>query len=433
MILADRYNYPAQFHEKSKDVLETALNTAPAYGGWKVLDRPDAAIDERYDALPELNKQIMRDHFPTGLIPNYRDLEAGLDSEQVEYTFTSGTTGDRVVNIWDQNWWDSSEISAWKLSAHTKDLKHPLKEAKLASALNVGISCEEDLPMSHRTVGSKLYLNEKISIIQWQRRHYERMARELGEFKPDILEANPSLLARLAYWAIDEGVKLFSPSAIVFTYELPSKIHLKAISEVFSAPLISSYGTTETGFVMQECESGSMHQNVDFCRIDFEPLKDKYGGPELGRMLVTTFNNPWNIIVRFDVGDLIRLHPSGECECGRSEGLIARAIEGRVTNSTFATDGGLITTAALDDVLSKVEGIRDYHLEQNTPESYELELMIKGDEGRIVGETREALKELYGSDGKYDIKVLKNIWPGPAGKFRRTQVNFDFDFEELFV
>ena len=439
MILANRYNYPPAFHQKSEETLETALNTALAYRAWKAFDGGAAApIGQRYDAMPELTKQIIRDHFPAGLVPNNRDVEEGLKSGEIEYTYTSGTTGDRVINIWDQRWWDAAEAASWKLNATLSRLGYPQKTAKLASSLNVGISCEEDLPMNYRTAGNTLYLNEKINLIQWQDRHYARMAEELGNYKPVILEANPSLLARLCYWALDNGREIYSPAVIVFTFEFISAIHLAAIRKVFSSALVSSFGTTETGFVLEECEKGFLHQNIDFCRIDFHPLKSEYGGPELGRMLVTTFSNPWNTVLRFDTGDLVRPHQSGECPCGRKEGLIATAVEGRLSNCTFTTRGKLVTTMALDKALSQVQGIRDYHLEQNSRTQFELLLMIDsgtghGNSGLICDEARYALESLYGSDVAYDIKIMPNILPGPAGKFRRTQANFDFDARGLFV
>jgi phenylacetate-coenzyme A ligase PaaK-like adenylate-forming protein len=434
MNLADRYTYPEDYHKNSLEALETALGTVPAYRGWKKLDPgPGTSVGARYDAMPELTKEMMRDHFPFGLVQDHRDAEEALEKGAIEYTYTSGSTSERVVNLWDQSWWDSAESSSWKLNAHLARLPYPQKEAKLASSLNFGISCEEDLPMEYRLMGRRLFLNEKINMLQWQRRHFARMARELGLYRPAILEANPSLLARLAFWALDEGVELWSPAVIVFTYEIASKIHLRAIRSVFSSPLVSSYGTTETGFVLEECEEGHLHQNTEFCRIDFYPLKDRFGGPELGRILVTTFGNPWNSIVRFDTGDLIRLHPSGECACGRSGGLIAKAVEGRLTNSTFTTEGALVTTAALDDVLSQIPELRDYHLEQHSRTRYELQLMLKGSTPEALDRTRAALEELYGRDGEYELKVVKNLYPGPAGKFRRTQANFDFDQKGLFL
>jgi endonuclease III len=167
----------------------------------------------------------------------------------------------------------------------------------------------------------------------------------------------------------------------------------------------------------------------NMCRV----LKEKYGGPDLGRILVTTFNNPWNCIVRFDTGDLIRLYPSSKCSCGRDEGLIAETVEGRIANVTFTTKGNLVTTMALDTKLAEIPQIRDYHFEQNTPKSYELQVMLTDGSSGVLDRIRRALEGLYGQDGEYEIKVLANILPGPAGKFRRTQANFEFDQKELFV
>jgi phenylacetate-coenzyme A ligase PaaK-like adenylate-forming protein len=434
MILADWYHYPAGYLKKSLDTLETALATAPLYRKWRAYDPgPHAPLDARFDALPELTKQDMREHFPLGLVTNHLDVEEALARDEIEYTFTSGTTSEKVINLWYPKWWYGGEEASWKLNEHTARLTYPQKEAKLSSSLNFGIHCEEDLPMDHRILGRTLYLNEKLNLICWQKRHMARMAQDLKTYQPVILEANPSLLARLAFWAIDEGVDLYSPAAIVFTFELPSRIHLAAIRKVFSSPFVSSYGTTETGFVMEQCAHGHFHQNMEYCRIDFHPLQERYGGPELGRILVTNFNNPWSTVLRFDVGDLVRLYPAGECGCGRNEGFIADAIEGRTANATFTTQGGLVTTMALDDQLARIPEIRDYHLEQLTPTGYELQAMLTDPSPRVRNRIREALASLYGQGGEYTVQVIPNLLPGPSGKFRRTQANFDFDQKGLFV
>lgn len=433
MVITERYHYPAKYREKSLEALETALGTAPFYKSWRVFDPgPEAPVDERYAAMPELTKKAMREHFPQGLVPSQRSVEQGLAKDEIEYTFTSGTTGEKVINLWNQKWWYGSEAASWKLNAHTARLDYPQNDAKLASSLNIGIHCEEDLPMEHRILGNHLFLNEKINVISWQPRHLERMAHELGVYRPAVLEANPSLLARLAWWAQDNGKELYSPAAIIFTYEFPSQIHLNAIRSVFSSPLISSYGSTETGFVLMQCEDGLFHQNMDFCRIDFYPLAGRHGGPELGRILVSTFDNEWTSILRFDMGDIIRLHP-GKCACGRNEGLIAQAVEGRVANATFTTGGDMVTTMALDIALAKIPQIRDYHLEQHTPQKYELQLMLTDNSAKVLDRTRDALVCLYGEDGDYTLKAVPSLFPGPAGKYRRTQANFKFDQRGLFA
>ena len=433
MILSNRYHYPPEFYEKSLQALQSALHTARLYRSWRKLDPGlEATLEQRYDAMPELTKEAIRKYFPDGLVSNGLDVEDGLAREEIDFSFTSGTTSEKVVNLWNQRWWDASEKAAWKLNANTARLRYPQKEAKLASALNVGIHSEDDLPMENRLLGHRLYLNEKLSLISWQPRHMRRMAQELNAFEPVVLEANPSLLAYLAFWAMDEGVQLYSPAVIVFTYEFPSRIHLDAISKVFTSPFVSSYGSTETGFVLQQCEKGLFHQNADFCRIDFHPLKEKYGGPELGRTLVTTFGNPWSAIIQFDTGDLIRLHPSGRCACGRETGMIAQAIEGRVANCTFATDGSLVTTMVLDNALARIPHIRDYQLVQRNRTEYDLQLVAATDAARVQDAAHSALESVYGKGASFSICILPRILPGPSGKFRRTRIRFPFDWKELF-
>lgn len=433
MLLTKRFHYTDGYYQKCGETLDAALRTAPYYRAWRRFDPgPFRTPDERFAAMPELNKKGMRAAFPNGLVPRDRDLEAGIASDQVEYTFTSGTTGEKVVNIFNQDWWSRSEAASWKLNANLARFAYPQKTAKLASSLNVGISCEEDLPMDHRILGTTLYLNEKNNLLQWQPRHFARMARELAEFRPVILEANPSLLAQLAFWAMDTDTPLVSPEVIVFTYEFPSAVSLSAIRKVFSAPFVSSYGSTETGFVMEQCENGKMHQNTEFCRIDYQPLKEEFGGPEIGRILVSTFGNPWNRIIRFDIGDLIRLAPSAACACGRGEGLIAESVEGRTANVTFAVGGGLVTTGMLDRRLALIPELRDYALTQKTPSCYELQAVLTDDSARVKAGLEQALREVYGENGRYKILPTRKIMTGPAGKYRRTQTEFEFDEKGLF-
>jgi phenylacetate-CoA ligase len=436
MIMSERFSYPAQYYEKCRELLEFALKKVPLYRGWAKFDPgPGATLDERFDALPHLDKAAMRRSFPRGLMPEGMDLGQGLSSGEIEYTFTSGTTSEKVTNIWNQDWWSRSEAASWQLSGALRGLRYPQRQAKLASSLNVGISCEEDLPMSHRILGDTLYLNEKTSVLQWQPRHYERMAKELNEYRPAVLEANPSLLARLCWWALDCGAEIAPPKVIVFTYEFPSAIHLSAIRQVFSSPFVRSYGSTETGFVLEQCSDGLMHQNTDFCRIDFIPLARRFGDPDLGSIVVSTFGNPWNCIVRFEVGDLVRLHRDGNCGCGLTQGLTADCIEGRTANLTFTPEGDIVTTKKLDDSLAAAGVLRDYVLRQTDRKHYRIEAVTPPQKNKKIAREAiyNALQNVYGNGGIFDIVFRDCLLPGPAGKFRRTQADFSFDERGLFA
>jgi phenylacetate-CoA ligase len=426
--------FSREYDRRSRLALELALGSAPVYRPWRRFDPGGAAsIDRRYAALPILTKRIMRESFPQGLVPEARDVAEGLARGEIEYVKTSGTTAEQVTNLWNQAWWNASEAASWKLNAHTAHLDETQPEAQLASARSVGFLSEQDLPVEARTLGRFLFLNEKATAREWADRHYERMLRELRGFRPVVLEANPSLLARLSWWALDRGEAAYDPAVILLTYELPSRAHLRSIQRVFSAPICSSFGATEVGYVFMQCEHGKLHQNVAFCRVDFQPLEPVHGGPDVGRILVTTFDNPWASVLRFDIGDLVRLDPTHTCPCGRDEGYILEAVEGRVANVTFTTDGRAVTTRQVDDSMGALDGVRDYQLIQASSAEYHLRLVTHADSHAVEGACREALRALYGRDAAVRTEICEDLEPAVSGKYRRTYAEQELDERSLFA
>jgi phenylacetate-coenzyme A ligase PaaK-like adenylate-forming protein len=415
-------NSSPEYLKKSLDILETSLKNLNAYRSWRAFDPgPSHTVDERYAALPALTKNEIRDHFPKGLVPADKDIEAGLASGEIHFASTSGSSDAfRVTNIWNQQWWDASERASWQFNSHALQFatgEHP--EAILANARNVGfISDAADLPFEKRRLSRFLYLNEKTNPSRWSAAIMERMIQELDIFKPAVLESNPSLLAKLCRYAAAKKIKVFQPGLITFTYEYPSKLHYNQIRRIFTSPLASSYGTTETGYVFIQCEAGKFHQNSEFCRVDFQPLAPEHGGPDIGRMLVTTFDNPWYYMLRFDVGDFARLNREQKCACGKDSGFIVDAIEGRWTNVTLTCDGKLVTLRHLDDALSELDNIDEYRLEQPSAGVYILYLVSqRQDRDKLNQEAKAMLRGIYGEKAEISIIYEAFLSPEDSGKY----------------
>jgi phenylacetate-coenzyme A ligase PaaK-like adenylate-forming protein len=208
-------------------------------------------------------------------------------------------------------------------------------------------------------------------------------------------------------------------------------IYYRQIRRVFDVPVASSYGTTETGYVFMQCEAGKFHQNSDFCRVDFQPMKPEHGGPYLGRILVTPFDNAWSYLLRFDVGDLVYLEKSGKCSCGRNSGLILSAVGGRVVNSTLTYDGRLVSLYELDNAVSILEGIDAYKLYQTDKISYELHLVSRlPDKPRLAQNASEILKRLYGKEAKVSVIYEADIAPESSGKYLISKALFPIEIEK---
>ncbi len=424
-----RPNFPPDYNQKSLDILETSLKNLDAYGPWRAFDPGNSySVDERYIALPALTKSDIRRYFPKGFVPANKDVEAGLKNGEIHYVNTSGTSdATRVTNIWNQQWWNASERASWQYNSHAMQFAtgdHP--EAILGNALNVGfISDKEDLSFEKRRLARFLYLNEKTDPSRWSEQIMDRMIQELDIFKPVVLEANPSLLAKLCRYAASKKKKVYQPGLITLTYEYPSKLHFKQIQRVFTSPIASSYGSTETGYVFMQCEAGKFHQNSEFCRVDFQPLAHEHGGPDICRLLVTTFNNPWYYMIRFDVGDFVRLDKEQKCDCGRDSGFIIDTPEGRWTNVTLTCDGNLVTLRRIDDALSELDNIDEYRLEQPSARAYTLYLVSqRQDKDKLNEEAKEVLRGIYGEKAEISIVYQDFLSPEDSGKYCMAKAFF---------
>jgi phenylacetate-coenzyme A ligase PaaK-like adenylate-forming protein len=432
-IINRKYSFTPDYYARSARVLDTALNQVRVYRAWKSYDPgAAAALEDRYAALPALTKKDIREHFPYDMLPAGLDFERAVASGEIDLVESSGTIDDKITNIWNQTWWDASERASWKYNSAVSRVAtgdHP--EAILVNPKNVGILSDNiDLPMGKRRLGRYLYLNEKSDPLAWSTALMDRMINELNTFRPAVLEANPSYLARLCRYISAHGKDVFQPGVITFTYEYPIQLHYRSIRRVFSSPLASSYGTTETGYVFMQCEQGFYHQNSEFCRVDFQPFKPEHGGCQLGRILVTPFNNPWSYLIRFDPGDIVQLEASGKCACGRNSGLVLSSLAGRKINLTLTCAGRLVTLMELDQTVSRLAGIEQYRLVQSDLHAYELTLVsTRTDREKLSAEAIALLKDLYGRQADIAVNYEPDLPPESSGKYLISRTLFPIDLD----
>ena len=401
--------------------MNTALAKIAIYEPWREFDPgKNCSIDTRFTSLPALTKKDIRDHSLLEFMPEGTEIDKAIASGEIALVQTSGTTDDKIVNIWNQKWWDASERSSWKLNSFLSRIATgDPQEAILVNPKNVGIISDEiDLTMEKRRLARFLYLNEKTDPLSWTPALMDRMIEELNIFQPAVIEANPSYLARLCRYITAHNKTVFQPKIVVLTYEYPAGFCYNQIRQVFQVPIASSYGTTETGYVFMQCEYGKLHQNSDFCRVDFQPFKLEHGGPYLGRILVTPFGNPWNYFIRFDTGDIVHLEESGKCACGRNSGLILDSVNGRQGNLTLTCTGRLVTLFELDNELSRIKDIDVYQLLQLDSCSYEFHVVSQNpDKEKLDRIFIRVLKKTYGNDANIAVMHEKDIAPEISGKY----------------
>lgn len=426
------------YYKLSTAALEKALYHTTAYKSWKRFDSgQSASINRRFCAMPVISKKDLREHTWRDFIPVGMDIEAAFSKGVIELVQTSGTISERVLNVWYQPWWDTSEAASWRYNSHTAALnlgRH--REAILTSPMNTGILADNGLlTMEERTRGRFLYLNEKSNPLLWNNELILRIIRELDMFQPVVLEANPSYLARIARFVYKSKLKVFQPPVIILTYENPGVIARKQIRRVFHSPLVSSYGSTEAGYVLMECEQGKLHQVSASCRIDVEFMRPEYGNPHLGRLLLTTLTNPWRSLIRFDVGDMVQIDPAGVCQCGCNDGYISNEFAGRAADLTYTVDGFPVTTAMVEAVINRSDFVADYQVIQQEG-IYHIRVVTEEgveDSSSMKDEMIGSLLPLYGKSAVIKVQFVPEIAAESSGKYRRTRSDIVPDYDNLFA
>lgn len=418
-------SYSLPYQKLCTQALDEAIYATEAYRNWSRFDTgKETDIFTRFTGFPSLTKKDLSTFGPQAFVPHGRDVGQGLREGMIELISTSGTTHDKVSNIWYQPWWNASEAASWKLNMHARlnaTGDHP--EAILTSPYCAGFPCEHGfLSMKERTLGRFLFLTERFDPCLWSENLMNRMVEELNSFRPVILEANPSFLARLSRFITKNNLKVHSPSLIVLTYENPSSLHYRQISRAFDAPTASSYGTTEAGYAFMECEHKTLHQVTENVHVDFLPFLPEHGGPETGRILVSTFNNPWRSLLRFDPGDIVRMNGHTPCPCGRTDGMTLSSIEGRTINLTLTPEGRAVTQGRVDRALDTIRGLAEYQLLQTSRCGYLLKYAADENERKpaLKNELIEALKTVYGKKSLISTEYAEALHPALPGKYRRT-------------
>ncbi len=313
-------------------------------------------VDQWLSRVPPVGKRDLRRGFPKSLVREHQDLSAAMRAEQVTLLATSGTTSDRLQVIWEWSWWDPQEREAMRLNVRIANAmrRKEYREAVLTTpACGAGTCHFGSQTAAERNIDGILFFNESADPTHWTDSECERMLHEWCDFAPRGVEADPAYLAIIARAALKRRVRLPSPEFITLTYETTTQAMRRDIGRAFDAPLYQLYGATEAGVLFMECEHGRLHPNERHSHVDLVPLP---GRGRLARVLVTTLGRAWMPLLRYDIGDIVRLAESRDCPCGlKSDGPLLERVEGRQSDCTDVA-GETITPLLLDDAVHAALG-----------------------------------------------------------------------------
>ncbi len=363
-----------------------------------------------YREIPALTKPEIIAAGHQAFFADYPEIERGLAAKRYEYEHTSGTTSGPMTVIMEDGWWNAQTERAYLASPILRQfVGRPYRKCVLAP---VGCSSNlcpyEDHPFPHRYFDGVVYLNLSSDPFAFPESEWDRILFELQATQPEVIEGEPVYLSLLARAAKRRGVRVPSVKAVILTYGKTSAQHGARIAEVFPAPQVDLYGSTEAGylFVGEAFKDNSRVIDANaFIELKlWRPSAGSGAAPaNVFQIYVTTRDREAMPLLRYHTGDIVQKFPDGFRLLGREGNLFFRA------------DGSLVSPTDVDVALPAGFACWHWSLVQTGETRWDFHYVA--DETAAHAGIEAALATLLGGGARVSAFRRKTLAPAASGKF----------------
>jgi phenylacetate-CoA ligase len=356
-----------------------------------------------YREIPTLSKKEIVHEGHQAFFADYREVERRLQTRRFEYESTGGTTQSPMTVIMEEGWWNAQTERAYLASPVLREfVGRPYRKCVLAP---VGCSSNlcpyEDHPFPHRYFDGTVYLNLSSDPFAFPEAEWDRIVFELAATKPEVIEGEPVYLSLLARAARKRKVSVPSIRAVILTYGKASKQHGARIAEVFPAPQVDLYGSTEAGYLFVGDAFKDNCRVVDAnAFVELGPWRSDL--PNVFQIYVTTRDREAMPLLRYHTGDIVQQFESGFRLLGRETNLYLRA------------DGSLVSVEDIDRALPAAFACWHYSLIQTTETRWDFHYVA--DEVAPAG-LDQSLADVLGPGSRVTAFRRRVIAPAASGKF----------------
>jgi phenylacetate-CoA ligase len=324
---------------------------------------------------------------------------------------TSGTSGSPMNVPYDAVGYQKG-FAYWRRFYDGMDLGETFRNARFSGRVLLGTNRHPRVFWVHDWSEHRLFF----STYHMTEKNLPAYVARLNRYRPELIDGYPSALAILARFIESSGVRLdFQPQAAATTAETLFDEDRAVIERAFGCKVYNQYASSEGAPFITECAQGRMHLNTDTGFFEFHDVE---GDGEVKELIVTSFRNVRLPLVRYRIGDTVRLDPPAcpPCACGSAFPTVA-GIEGRLDDLLHSTERGAI--GRLDPVYKGVSGIERSQIIQEGEDEFRILVVPASEYGPASQEVLERnFRNRVGHSVGLTIEIVDTIPLGANGKFR---------------
>ena len=356
-----------------------------------------------YREIPALSKTeiVRRGH--EAFFADYALIERGLREKKFEYESTSGTTAGPMTVIMEDGWWNEQTRRAYR--AHP--LLAPFADKPHRKCVLAPVGCSsnlcpyEDHPFPNRYFDGTVYLNLSSDPFVFPEAEWDRILLELQAVRPDIIEGEPIYLSLLARAAKKRHINVPGVKAVILTYGKASLQHSRRVAEVFPAPQVDLYGSTEAGYIfIGEAFKDDSRVIDENAFVELAPYR---GAADVFQIYVTTRGREAMPLLRYHTGDIVRRCATGYRLLGREAGLYFRQ-----------GDGAIISPTEIDAAIPADFACWHYSLVQTADARWDFHYVADEHAPRNL---EAAIAAALGDGARVNAFRRRSIAPAASGKF----------------
>jgi phenylacetate-CoA ligase len=238
------------------------------------------------------------------------------------------------------------------------------------------------------------------------------------ELRPRIIRGYPSTMTLFAEYAYRRRAELSFVAGVFTSSETLLDHERETIERTFGHKVFNWYGMTEPALVLTECEQREgMHVNWEYGHGELLPSEDLPPGEF--RLVTTGFHNPVMPLIRYETGDIVRLHrPDRRCACGRTMPLL-HSVSGRKDECIYTPDGRRLPSVNFYTMFRAYDEVLRFQLAQYGQR--EVVVRIAPRENRrldrpLLDNIRGALQARIGGSVAIEIEVTHRFLTNADGK-----------------